>query len=184
MQEACPTQLHLSSETSPEDSHSQLILSWWWLSVVVQRDLVYHEMMAVKTWTASMPESTIARPRHGTITHHHSHQRIEKMGTSMKRWSTLKTEGRHFIQSVIQCYITLSWKSWWRRRSENVVQNAHKNGKKKYEAFYNERIINKTLKLGETIHRTNFKRNKPQKTTKKVIKRNEYDWKSIEIVPR
>ena len=68
----------------------------------------------------------------------------------------------------------------------NDVLNAHENGKKKYEAFHNERIVNKTLKLGETIHRTNLKRmisirNKPQKTTKRVIREMNMTEKSIEI---
>ena len=40
----------------------------------------------------------------------------------------------------------------------NDVLNAHENRKKKYEAFHNERIVYKTLKLGETIHRNNLKR--------------------------
>ena len=57
----------------------------------------------------------------------------------------------------------------------NDVLNAHESGKRKYEAFHNERIVNQTLKLGETIHRHNLKRmisirNKPQKTKKKVIR--------------
>ena len=39
----------------------------------------------------------------------------------------------------------------------NDVLNAHESGKKKYEAFHNERIVNQTLKLGETIHRNNLR---------------------------
>ena len=68
----------------------------------------------------------------------------------------------------------------------NDVLNAHESGKRKYEAFYNERIVNQTLKLGETIHRHNLKRmisirNKPQKTKKKVIRQMNMTEKSIEI---
>ena len=32
----------------------------------------------------------------------------------------------------------------------NYVLNAHEKGKKKYDAFHNERIVNKTLKQGIT----------------------------------
>ena len=35
----------------------------------------------------------------------------------------------------------------------NDVLNAHEKGKKKYEAFHNEIIGNKTFKQGITIHR-------------------------------
>ena len=64
--------------------------------------------------------------------------------------------------------------------------NASEKGKERYETFHRERIINKTMKLSDTIHRLNLKtmitiRNKPKKTTKKVIRGINMTEKAIEV---
>ena len=63
--------------------------------------------------------------------------------------------------------------------------NASEIDKKKYGTFHSERIVKKSLKISETIHRNNLKtmipiRNKPKTTTKKVIKEMNMTEKSIE----
>ncbi|KAG1714049.1 hypothetical protein GQR58_001880 [Nymphon striatum] len=68
----------------------------------------------------------------------------------------------------------------------NDVLNASERGKKKYEAFHNERILSKTLKISATIHRMNLKtmisiKNKSTRATKKVIREMNMAEKSIEI---
>ncbi|KAG1674175.1 FAD-dependent oxidoreductase domain-containing protein 2 [Nymphon striatum] len=68
----------------------------------------------------------------------------------------------------------------------NDVLNASERDKKKYEAFHNERILSKTLKISATIHRMNLKtmisiKNKSTRTTKKVIREMNMTEKSIEI---
>ena len=62
--------------------------------------------------------------------------------------------------------------------------NASQIGKEKFEAFHSERIVTKTLKISEAIHRDNLKtmistRSKPKTTTKKVIKEMNMTEKSI-----
>jgi hypothetical protein len=64
--------------------------------------------------------------------------------------------------------------------------NATEKGKQKYKDFHQDRFINKTTPLRDTIHRGNTKnmlsiRNKPKKTTKKVIRAMNMTEKSIEV---
>ena len=66
------------------------------------------------------------------------------------------------------------------------VLNASEKGKKKYQAFNSERIIDKTVQLRDTIHRGNLKtmisiKDKPKQTTKKVIRAMNITDKSIEV---
>ena len=66
------------------------------------------------------------------------------------------------------------------------VLNASEEGKKKYQAFNSERIINKTGQPRDTIHRGNLKtvisiKDKPKETVKKVIRAMNMTEKSIEV---
>ena len=57
----------------------------------------------------------------------------------------------------------------------NDMPNAFTKGKEKYLTFRKERFLEKTTRIGDTIHRANLKtmktiRKKPEKTIKKIVK--------------
>ena len=146
---------------------------------VAQWDLIYHEMMDVKN---VHHEFTGVNESTSEAWHHHESSQSTTDRTERHIQQMMKyIEDRG--SPVLHNFVT---KEVMSEEIRNDVLNAHENGKKKCEAFHNERIVNKTLKLGETIHRTNLKRmisirNKPQKTTKRVIREMNMTEKSVEI---
>ena len=152
---------------------------------VAQWDLIYDKMMAVKNLHCEYTGVSDSTP---TLHHHESSQSItnRKEGHIQEMIKYIEERGSPFsaeCPSVLQNFVT---KEMMTEEIRNDVLNASERGEKKYEAFHTDRIIRKTLKLNETIHRLNIEtvvsiKNKPLKTTKKVIKEMIVTDKSIQI---
>ena len=65
----------------------------------------------------------------------------------MYRVAPPKKNPGYAVDPVLHNFVT---KAVMTDEIRNYVLNAHENGKKNYDAFHNERIVNKTLKQGIT----------------------------------
>ena len=124
---------------------------------VAQWDLIYHEMMAVKNLHR---EYTGVNESTSEAWHHHESSQsttTRKEGHIQEMMKYIEERGSPFSAEcppVLHNFVT---KEVMTEEIRNDVLNASEKGKKKYEVFHSERIINKILKLSETIHKRTSK---------------------------
>lgn len=153
---------------------------------VAQWDMIYHEMMAIKSLHREYTGVTEATSE---AWHHHESSQsttTRKEGNIQAMMKFIEERGSPFSAESPKVLHNFVTKEVMTEESRKHVLNASEKGKEKYEIFHCERFINKTMKLHDTIHRLNLKtmitiRNKPTKTTKKVIRAINMTEKSIEV---
>lgn len=153
---------------------------------VAQWDLIYHEMMAVKNVHreyAGMVDDT-----QESCSHHESslssttkkERHIQAMMAFIEeKGSPLSPEA----PATLHNFVT---KEIMDKDIRHDMLNAYEKGKEKYLEFRHQRFEQKSTRLSDRIHRTNLKtmqsiRQKPQQTTKTVVREMIIMEKTVEI---
>ena len=178
-----PSQLRSSLDASQQWSeawadHQPFIKVRWWChwtcqaEAIAQWDLIYHEMIAVKNMHreyTGVNESTSE-----ALQHHVSQATTNRQGdTSKKMVKFIEERGSLFSADCPTKLHNFVTKQVISEEIRKDVLNASKKDKKKYQAFHNESIIDKTVQLRNTIHGENLKtmisiKDKPSKQPRKV----------------
>ena len=153
---------------------------------IAQWDLIYHEMMAVKNlhreftgvndgtseaWHHHESSPSITNKQEGHV--QDMMKFIEERGSPLS--ANCPTELHNFVT-----------KQMMTAEIRHDVLNASEKRQSKYKTFHRERIVDKTVKLNDTIHRENLKtmksiKDKPKKTVKTVIRAMNMTDKSVEV---
>ena len=153
---------------------------------VAQWDLIYHEMMAVKNLHRQY--ANVMERTHETYNHHESSQSTtDRKKTQIQRMMRFIDEKGSPLaaraSTTLQNFVT---KEIMSEDIRNDILNAFTKGKEKYLTFRKERLLEKTTRISNTIHRENLRtmkniRNKPQKTIRSTVKEMNIAERNIEI---
>ena len=153
---------------------------------IAQWDLIYHEMMAVKNLHR---EFTGVNDGTSEAWHHHesspsiTNKQEGHVQDMMKFIEERGSPPSANCETELHNFVT---KQMMTAEIGHDVLNASEKGQSKYQTFHRERIVDKTVKLNNTIHRENLKtmkyiKDKPKKTVKTVIRAMNMTDKSVEV---